>query len=154
MEDRGLNPYHENDEDLYNEKNDAVIAPDSYYADKISSSEDTEERYYEVLSDSKPKSKIFSVISLILGIASILFGFVGWVALILGAAAVALSVVSRIKLGYFDAMGVAGLILGIFGVVFGMFYTVLSIILGADGFKDIIYGLPEVDTDGSPIDGI
>ena len=127
MENKKTDTFHDEDENLYNEKNDAIIAPDSYYLDKTEKNDDGEERYYEVIDDSKPKSKIFSVISLILGVASVLLGFTGWPALILGALAIVFSIVSRVKLGYFDTMGIAGLMLGIFGIVFGMFYTVLFI---------------------------
>ena len=97
MEDKKMDTFY-NDENLYNEKNDAVIAPDSYYADKTEKEGDPDERYYEVMDDKKPKSKIFSVISLVFGIISVLLGFLGWPALVIGVLAVTLSVVSRVKL--------------------------------------------------------
>ena len=47
-------------------------------------------------------------------------------------------------------MGIAGLMLGIFGIVFGMFYTVLFIVFGSEGLKGII----ENDVGGSAGNGI
>ena len=131
MEERKLDFPTGSGENLYNEKNDAIIAPDSYYSEKEADFSE-EERYYEIIDNSKPKTRAFSVVSLSLGIISILLCFVGWLGFILGAAAIALSIVSRVKLGYFDSMAVAGLILGIFGVVFGVFYIIFTMIFGPD----------------------
>ena len=146
MEDKDVDSLPEARDDFYNEKNDAVLAPDSYYAEKEDTGLGEEERYYEVIEGSKPKTRGFSVASLSLGIISILFSFIGWIGFIVGIAAIAFSVISRIKLGYFDNMSIAGLILGIFGAVFGAFYIIVTLIFGPEGIGSVFSGIPAGDT--------
>ena len=154
MEDNKMDSLPESSDSFYNEKNDAIYAPDSYYSEKNTDSSSDEDRYYEVMDSSKPKTKAFSVVSLTLGIISILFCFIGWLGFIVGIAAIAFSAVSRIKLGYFDSMSVAGLILGIFGVVFGAFYMIFTLIFGSDGLFGILSD-PAGGTNGdSSVNGI
>ena len=65
---------------------------------------------------SQPRSRIFSVVSLVTGIVSVLICCCGgWVGL-----SIVFSVVSRRHLGYFDGLSIAGLVLGICGTVFGV----------------------------------
>ncbi|MBR2650270.1 MAG: DUF4190 domain-containing protein [Clostridia bacterium] len=125
----------ENGERLYNEKNTAVIASDTYYTDVTlyDANNDPEERYYELFDEDKPKSKIWSVISLVLGMISVALSPLGWVSLILGVAAIAFAIVSRVSLKYFDGMAVAGLILGIFGIVFGIAVIMIEYLIGVGG---------------------
>ncbi len=137
MEDKNYDSLPEAREDFYNEKNDAVLAPDSYYSEKKDKGFSEEERYYEVMESGKVKTRAFSVISLILGVISILFSFIGWIGFLVGAVAIIFSVISRIKLGYFDSMSIAGLILGIFGAVFGLFYIVIALMFGPEGLAGI-----------------
>lgn len=73
-----------------------------------------------LMRNGRPKTFGWSVASMIIGIMSVVCCFLGWSGLVLGAAAVVFSIVSRRRLGYFDGMSVAGLILGIFGFVFGV----------------------------------
>lgn len=76
--------------------------------------------FQTLMRNGRPKTFGWSVASMVIGIISVVCCTLGWTGLILGAAAVVLSLVSRRKLGYFDGMSVAGLILGIFGFVFGV----------------------------------
>ena len=78
-----------------------------------------EVRYDEIFDKNNPKTMGFSVVSVILGALSVLFGWVVFLGVVFGAAAVVFSAISRKTLRYFDKMAIAGLILGIFGVVFG-----------------------------------
>lgn len=67
----------------------------------------------------RPKKLGWSVAALVCGIigaATASFGFSG---IILGALAIVFAILSRRILGYFDGRSIAGLILGIFGLVFG-----------------------------------
>ena len=73
-----------------------------------------------LMRNGRPKTFGWSVASMVMGIISVVCCALGWTGLILGAAAIAFSIISRRKLGYFDGMSVAGLILGIFGFVFGV----------------------------------
>ena len=136
-----------NENNLYNEKNNAVIAPESYYQDLTVRKENgAEERYEELFSDKKPKSAVWSVLSLIFGVVSVIWGIFGWHGMIFGIIAIAMAVISRIRLGYFDTFTVWGMILGIFGTVFGisrlLFYLFIE--------KGIFIGKePEIGLDNS-----
>ena len=68
----------------------------------------------------KPKSRAWSVASLILSIISVLCCCSPIVAITAGVVALACSIVSRKTLGYFDGLSIAGLIVAIFGIVFGI----------------------------------
>ena len=71
----------------------------------------------------KPKTLGWSVASMVTGILSVVCCCFGWTGIIFGIAAIVLSVVSRKSLGYFDGMSIAGLVVGIFGLVFGIAIT-------------------------------
>ena len=78
------------------------------------------ENFYEIFKNGgKPKTLGWSVASMVTGILSVLCCCLGWTGLVFGAAAVILSIVARRSLGYFDGMSIAGLVMGIFGFVFG-----------------------------------
>ena len=74
-------------------------------------------------SKGKPKTLGWSVASMVTGILSVVCCCFGWTGIIFGIAAIVLSVVSRKSLGYFDGMSIAGLVVGIFGLVFGVAIT-------------------------------
>ena len=67
----------------------------------------------------RPKTLGWSVASLVLGVIAAVTCSLGWSSLILGAASIIFAAISRRTLGYFDGKALAGLILGIFGAVFG-----------------------------------
>ena len=54
----------------------------------------------------------------------------------MGAGAVILAIVSRRNLGYFDGMTIAGLILGIFGFVFGATIIIYTLTLPPDFWEE------------------
>ena len=68
----------------------------------------------------KPKTIGWSIAALVTGIISAVTCSFGWSSLILGVIAIVFSAISRKTLGYFDGRSIAGLILGIFGTVFGI----------------------------------
>ena len=79
---------------------------------------------------SRPRTMIYSILSLVLGIAScVLCCCGGWVGAGLGVLGIVFSVVARRHLGYFDGMSVAGLVLGICGTLFGVAFVVLGYVL-------------------------
>ncbi len=114
------NENNESEAPFENKEEKALATPETYYHESESESnqDKKEDRYYEVFEKSK-KSRKWSFISLILGIISILLCGTGIVGIIVGIAAVVFAAVSRFSLGYFDKMAVAGIISGIFGIVFG-----------------------------------
>ncbi|MBE6537121.1 MAG: hypothetical protein E7673_04125 [Ruminococcaceae bacterium] len=131
MESKG---FWDNEEQETKETSLATPMPENYYHEKTSEEneselKESEERYYEVFNKDKPKYMLWSLISAILGGVSIICSFFGWGGLIVGAAAIAFSVVSRISLKYFDKISIVGLILGIFGIVFGAAVIVVGILV-------------------------
>lgn len=82
--------------------------------------------FQTVMRNGKPKKMSFSVASLVLGILSVVCCCLGWAGAVLGAGAVVLSILSKRRLGYFDGMSVGGLVLGIFGFVFGVALLVIT----------------------------
>lgn len=119
----------------FGENEQVEVTPESYYHNISEASGDGEDRYYEIFEKSKHKTLGWSVASLAFGIISVLCCFLGWGGLIIGAVAVILSVVSRISLGFFDGMSIAGLILGIFGIVFGGAIIVAKILIESGKLK-------------------
>ena len=77
----------------------------------------------------KPKSRAWSVASLILAIISVLCCCNPIIAITAGVVALVCSIVSRKTLGYFDGLSIAGLIVAIFGIVFGICAIVASYII-------------------------
>jgi hypothetical protein len=77
-------------------------------------------RYEEIFDLSRPKSRGFSVASMVFGIISVICCCTGWVGVFCAALAIVFAVVSRKTLRYFDGMSIAGLVLGIFGLVMGV----------------------------------
>ncbi len=75
------------------------------------------------------KSRIWSVTALVLAIISVILCFVPVLSIILGAFAIGLSVLSRVKIGYFDGIAIASIIVAIFGIVFAFAHIITSLIL-------------------------
>lgn len=99
-----------------------------FYPEVESSYEKKENiRYDEIFDNGKKKTLAFSIVSLVTGILSILCCCFTFIGLPLGIIAIVFSVVSRKKLGYFDGMAVAGLVLGIFGAVIGTVVFIISL---------------------------
>jgi len=119
------NDWNENQgENDFNEKQSAQGQDPSEYA------------FRTVLRNGRPKTMGWSVASLVLGIVSVVCCCFGWVSLALGSIAIIFSVLSRKSLGYFDGMSIAGLILGIFGLVFGLAVVVGVLLLPENFFSD------------------
>lgn len=105
-----------------------------------------EEYLYKSVLEGKKKSRVWSLASLIAAILSVLCCCVPWPGAVLGVLAVVLAVVSRINIGYFDGMALAGLIVGIFGLVFSIS---IMIIASTDWYKDVfIKAFEESSTGG------
>ena len=103
----------ENDEERGNEFSGFESDGFSSYEDKKSNYNGAASgQYYEEIFDrSRPKTMAWSIASMVLGIISVICCCLGWSGLVLGALAVGLAIVSRVTLGYFDGMTIAGLIL-------------------------------------------
>jgi thiol:disulfide interchange protein len=74
----------------------------------------------------KQKSRIWSVTALIFAVLSLALCFLPVLSIIFGVLAIGLSIVSRLKIAYFDGVGIAAIIVGIFGVVFAFAVIILK----------------------------
>ena len=90
------------------------------------------EEYYSLPPAIRARTLIWSVISLICGVLSILLCPFYYVSFVFAAAALVFSVVSRKNLGFFEKCAIMGIILGIMGFVFGTF-SMISDLLGLCG---------------------
>ena len=86
---------------------------------------------YKKVMPKKQNRRTWSVVSLALAVLSVLLFRVPWAGLILGLLAVGCAALSRKNLGYFDKLSLAGLIIGIFGIVFALSGLLLSKLLVA-----------------------
>lgn len=93
-----------------------------------------DEYLYKSVMEGKKKSRIWSLVSLICSIVSLLCCCIPLPGAVLGVLAVVFAVVSRLNIGYFDGLAIAGLIVGIFGLVFSVSMMVLY---STDWYKDI-----------------
>ena len=75
---------------------------------------------YKAVMEGKRKSRAWSVASLAVSVVSLICCCSHWVGAVLGAIAIVFAIISRRSIGYFDGLAIAGLIVGIFGVVFGV----------------------------------
>ncbi len=124
---------------MYEDRNENGNAPDEYI--------------YKTVMDGKRKSRVWSVASLVLSILSLICCCFSWPSLVMGILGVVFAVVSRLNIGYFDGLALAGLIVGIFGIVFGAAGIIGTIALeNSDFYKEFmkefeeIYGsMPETD---------
>ena len=92
----------------------------------------------------KPKTRGWAVASMVLGILSVVCCCFGWSGILMGAGAVILAIVSRRNLGYFDGMTIAGLILGIFGFVFGATILIYTLTLPPEFWEEYFKELEDM----------
>lgn len=88
-------------------------------------SEGSGEYAYKNVLKTKQNRRTWSVISLALAILAIVFVWLPWVGVVLALASIVCGLISRKNLGYFDNLSLAGIFVGIFGVVFsfvGLFF--------------------------------
>lgn len=117
----------------------------SYEESEPQSATTSEIRYDEIFDISKPKTMGFSIASMILGILSVVCCCLTWGGLIMGILAIVFAVISRVSLKYFDGMTIAGLILGIFGTVFGISIIVITYGPLAQMLEEILRELEEIE---------
>lgn len=79
-----------------------------------------QEEYYTLPPTLKSRSLIWSMVSFIAGILSILLCPIYYVSLVFALASVVTSLISRKNLGFFEKYAIIGLILGMMGIVFGI----------------------------------
>ena len=85
----------------------------------------------------KPKSLGWSVVSLVMGAAAVFTCTFGWASIIFGVFSILFAIMSRRILGYFDGKTIAGLILGLFGIVFATAMIIFVYTIGEEDQKYI-----------------
>ena len=124
-----------NNEDFRNEQKE--FDENAFYASSAPSPEDISGVVENL---SQPRSMLYSIVSLACGIVSVVIGCCGgWFGLGIGALALVFSIVARRHLGYFDGKEIAGLVLGICGLLFGAAPVALGILINngvLDAFLD------------------
>ncbi len=89
-------------------------APDN----KNNEGKKTEDFSLKNIVKNKEKNRIFSVISILLATLSLVLCFLPVFGMILSIISVAFTIISRRVLGYFEGLAIAGLVIGVFGLVF------------------------------------
>ena len=97
---------------------------------KVESEESADSDFaYKSVIGGKKNTRLWSIISFVLALLSIPFCIVPVVGIITGLGAIAFSLYSKKCLGYFDGLSLAGLMIGIFGVVFSVAALILRNII-------------------------
>ncbi len=89
--------------------------------------DNTSDEYYELPTETASRNMIWSLLSLIFGIFSVATCQIYILSIILSILGVGASLYSRKRFGYFDRLSVIGLIISIFGLVFGLTVMVISL---------------------------
>ena len=79
-----------------------------------------EEYVYKTVMDGKTPTRLWSVISVGLSVLALALCFFGWWGIAFGIFGLVIAVVSRKKLGYFDKITLASIIISIFATVFSV----------------------------------
>ncbi len=89
-----------------------------------------EEKFaYKSIFKENKNTRVWSLASVIAAVLSVIFCFLPVLGIIFSLFSVAFSFVSRRVLGYFDGLSIAGLVIGIFGFVFCIGYSILQAVL-------------------------
>ena len=95
-----------------------------------------EEEYYTLPESLSARNRIWSVLSLICAILSVVLCPLYFASFVLSVLAVVFSIVMRRSLGFFNRSSVVGLIIGIMGFVF----AACSCVINLTGFFDLLFG--------------
>jgi uncharacterized membrane protein len=100
----------------------------SYGAEEKARTDEAVEEYaYKNVITKNGNTRLFSLISVVFSVLSLILSFIPWLGLVFGIVSVVFSLISRKQLGYFDGLAVVGLITAIFGLVFSLTGIILSI---------------------------
>lgn len=87
---------------------------------------DSSEEYYELPPALRSRSLIWSVISFVAGVLSLALCSFYYVSLVFAVGSILSSLISRRNLGFFERYSIIGLVLGIMGVVCGIFSAIVN----------------------------
>lgn len=117
------------------ERDEAKGVPDEVEEDDPVIKDDGAE-CYELPKAPESRTRLWSVISIVLSALSVLLCPFFYVSIPLAVLGVGFSMYSKYRLGYFDRLGTWGLIVGLVGVVFGIFCLIGSV----SGVFDLLFG--------------
>ena len=103
---------------------DSTINEEDYV---VKIEEEKGDEYYPLPQNPKKRTMLFSALSVFLAVLSISLAVFYIPSLILGVLSIGAAVYSRLILGFFDKLTLIGLILGIFGVIFGVGSLILTL---------------------------
>ena len=102
---------------------------EEFYKDNTEEEDDAvNDEYYTLPREGKRRTRLPSVLSLVLGILSVALAAIYPASLATAGAAIVFSTVSRVKLGFFNRLSLVGLILGIVGAVFGISSMIVTLL--------------------------
>lgn len=102
---------------------------EEFYKDNTEEEDDAvNDEYYTLPREGKRRTRLPSVLSLVLGILSVALAAIYPASLATAGAAIVFSAVSRVKLGFFNRLSLVGLILGIVGAVFGISSMIVTLL--------------------------
>lgn len=96
--------------------------------------------YKNIIKEDNKNSHVWSAVSIGIGILSVILCFIPVVSLIFALASIAFAVVSRRMLGYFGKPSVIGLVIGIFGLVFGIAFALFDFMQKNTSFFEGLFG--------------
>lgn len=82
---------------------------------------------FQNVMDVKSRNRGLAIASMVLGIFSIVCCCLSYVGLAAAVLAIVFAVISRVRMGYFDGLAVAGLVTGIIGAVFGIAIIIVDL---------------------------
>lgn len=107
---------------------------------EINAQKENDRAFAIVNEKGKPKTLIWSIAALVLGILSLVLSTLGWAGLIVGVAAAVLSVIARVKLGYFNGFIIAAILTSIFGIIFAA-ASLIIVAIDPDFFSRLLQGI-------------
>lgn len=108
-----------------NQNNDIFSDGFHEYEDKTGAANADPIREETVTMIVKQKTHAFAIVSLITGIVSLICCCTGYFGIPFAVLSIVFAIVSRRHLGYFDSMTVVGLVLGIIGLIIGVFFVLV-----------------------------
>ncbi len=107
---------------------------------EINAQKENDRAFAIVNEKGKPKTLIWSIAALVLGILSLVLSTLGWAGLVVGVAAAVLSVIARVKLGYFNGFIIAAILTSIFGIIFAA-ASLIIVAIDPDFFSRLLQGI-------------
>lgn len=107
---------------------------------EINAQKENDRAFAIVNEKGKPKTLIWSIAALVLGILSLVLSTLGWAGLVVGVAAAVLSVIARVKLGYFNGFIIAAILTSIFGIIFAA-ASLIIVAIDPDFFSRLLEGM-------------